>query len=300
MEQKELPETSTPDTEIFELVYDGPDVKAGTMSAREFVEAVTGLNRAFSIAAQELELGGEYDLRVAGLRASSVHVLFQAVEFAKSSPAAASAITAMAAVGLNAVTNAVSGAYRIVTDIAKVIEAKKLAKGARIATIPAKFDDGSVELTLENERIRLTKEQYELLLSRRLDRPIAQVISPLSINHIETVEVRKGKDQLVRVELPERNYFDTTEITEDKSKEGTEISGTLNSLTKTSLRGTFHTNDGVHVPYRYTGGNIHQLLNGFASREPITIRGRVKYGTDGLPTYIEIKDIEAVQRRLPN
>jgi len=95
--------------------------------------------------------------------------------------------------------------------------------------------------------------------------------------------MRRSEVELATVEASQRDYFDYREITEDRSREGTEISGTLNSLTKTSLRGTFYTTDGVHVPYKYNGGDIAQLLRGFAAREPLRVRCKIKYAAMGFP-----------------
>ena len=285
-----------PSGDLFELVYDGLDVRNGTMNAREVVEAVSGLSKAFSIVAHERGLGDEYELRFKDVDHASFHLVFEAIAFAKANPAATSAITAGAAVGLNAVTNVVSGAYKVVTDIGALITAKKKLKGERVATTATQFSEFGVQLKAGEELIVLTKEQYELLLSQRVDRPLAQIVSPLSPAHVDQFEIRRAGIELATVSASERAYFDHHEIAEEKSREGTEITGTLNSLTKTSLRGTFYTSDGVHVPYRYTGGDIAQLLRGFASKEPLRVRGRVKYGNDGLPISLEINELDSLQR----
>jgi hypothetical protein len=108
----------------------------------------------------------------------------------------------------------------------------------------------------------------------------------------------RDQSELATVEAAQRDYFDYRETVEGQSREGTEITGTLNSLTKTSLRGTFYTSDGIHVPYKYTGGDIAQLLRGFSAREPLRVRGLIKYGDDGIPFYIDVHQIEFLQRSL--
>jgi hypothetical protein len=110
--------------------------------------------------------------------------------------------------------------------------------------------------------------------------------------------MRRATQELVTVDARQRDYFDYVEVSEEKSREGTEIMGTLNSLTKTNLRGTFYTTDGVHVPYKYSGGDIAQLLRGFSSREPVRVRGRIKYGSDGIPDFVDVHDIEFLQREI--
>ncbi|MGA8043515.1 MAG: hypothetical protein WCA37_11990 [Terracidiphilus sp.] len=289
-------ETVAAETEIFEFVYEGPDVDKGSMDASEVAEVLTGLTRTFSIVASEAESSERLQLRVRNVEANSFHIIFEAIAFAKTNPAAATAIATGAAVALNAVSNAVCGAYRVVTDIAKVIDAKKRLKGVRIATQPTSFEDGSVSLTLNDDLLVLTKEQYELLLSQRVDKHLTQIISPLESKRIETFQMRRATAELVTVEAGQRDYFNYFEVGGEESKEGTQITGTFNSLSKSNLRGTFYTSDGAHVPYKYVGADVGQLLRGFTARELVRVHGRIKYGGDGVPTYIEVQNIDIVQR----
>lgn len=67
--------------------------------------------------------------------------------------------------------------------------------------------------------------------------------------------MRRAEKELMTVDARQRDYFDYVEVNEEHNREGTDIIGTLNSLTKLNLRGTFYTVDGVHVPYKYTGGD---------------------------------------------
>ena len=284
--------------DVFELVYNGPDVATGTMSARQLIEVVSGLQKAFSTVSHDRDYGDRLELRIRDIEHSSVHLVFEAVAYAKANPAAATALIAAAGVGLNALTNVVTGGYRVITDIASAIEAKKKARGTRIGMMKASFTDTDVALTTPDGVITLTKEQYELLLSQRIDRPLAQIMSPLEANKIESFQLNRQNVQLANVAAPERDFFDYAEVSEERSREGTEIVGTLNSLTKTSLRGTFYTADGVHVPYKYTGGDIQQLFRGFSAREPLRVHGKIKFGGDGYPTFIEVQDIEFIQRSL--
>ena len=289
---------SSPDADIFEFVYEGPDVDGGTMSAREVAEVVAGLTRAFSTVSDERDLGDQYEVRLKDVDHSSFHLIFEAVTFAKANPAAATAISAGAAVLLNAVSNVTSGAYKVITDIGVMLEAKKTLKGQRMATLPTVFSDGEIEVSAPEGLIVLTKEQYELLLSQRVDRQFSQIVSPLKPERVERFQMRRSNVDLASVDAGQRTYFDHQEITEEKTKEGTEITGTLNSLTKTNLRGTFYTSDGIHVPYRYVGNDINLLFRGFSVREPLKVLGRIRYGSDGIPTSVEVQDIEFLQRNL--
>ena len=289
-----VPQTDQPET--FELVYQGPAVDDGSMDARQLSEVLSGMVHAFSTVAYELELGDRYELRVVDVEKNSFHIVMSAIEYAKSNPAAASAIAAGSAVALSVLTNSISGAYRIIIDIATYIDAKKRLKGAKLATIPAQFQDHEVRLLVGDDLIVLTKEQYELLLTQRLDKPVSQIVSPLAPQRINTLRVRRAKAELVTVEAKQREYFDVVETTEERVQDGTELLGMFNSLSKNNLRGTFYTTDGVHVPYKYVGGDVAMLLRGFTAREHVKVHGRVKYASDGIPSYLEVQDIQVVQR----
>jgi hypothetical protein len=285
--------------EGFELVYIGPDLETGTMSARELTEVFTGITKGFSVIAHERDLGDQYELRVRDIEHQSFHLVFEAVAFAKANPVVAGVTVAGATLGWSAVKDTVSGIYRVVTDLAKAIDAKLTAKGESIGRLPAKFSDSGVIVEGPDGPIELTKEQYELLLSRRMDKPLAQIVSPLAQNRVNKFELRRAKTPIASVELSQRDYFDYQEVNESETREGTEIVGTLNSFNKTNLRGTFHTVEGMHVPYRYSGGDVNKLLRGFAAKESILARGKVVYGGDGTPIRVDIQDLDFVQRPLP-
>ncbi len=283
-------------TDVFELAYQGPDVENGSMSANEVIEVVTGVNRAFSILAHERDLGDQYELRLKDVDHASFHLLFEAIAYVKTNPVAATVEIAGAGLAWKAITDTVSGAYKVITDLGALISAKKKTKGERVARIPAEFTDGEVQLSTPDGAFVLTRDQYELLLSQRVDRQLSQMVSPLAPKRIDRFQMLRSEVELATVDANQRDYFDYREVLEGQSTEGTEIIGTLNSLTKTSLRGTFYTMDGIHVPYRYTGGDIAQLLRGFATREPLRVRGRIRYGVDGLPTSVEVQEMEPIQR----
>jgi hypothetical protein len=266
------------------------------MSARELAEVLTGVSRAFSTIASDADLSDRYQLRVKDIESNSFHIILEAIEYIKANPAPATAIIAGAAVTLQGITASISGAYRVIIDIAKLIDAKKRAKGKRIALLPTAFSDRQVTLTVLDDLIVLTKEQYELLLSQRVDRHISQIISPLEPKRIDNFQIRRLNVELVTVEAKQRDYFDYVEVIEEKSKEGTNIVGSLNSLSKNNLRGTFYTADGIHVPYHYVGGDVGQLLQGFTARDLLRVHGRIKYGSDGVPSFVEVQDIEVLQR----
>jgi hypothetical protein len=128
------PEQTAAETDVFELVYQGPDVENGTMSSGELVEVFTGLTRAFRTVAHESELGDQYDLRLRDIDHRSFHLIFEAIAYVKANPAPAAVIVVASSLTLQAVTNTVSGAYKIITDIGAMLQAEKKARGERTAS----------------------------------------------------------------------------------------------------------------------------------------------------------------------
>lgn len=287
------------DSVEFEVVYEGPDVDDGSIATRDLINALSGTSDTFARIAGEYETLPSYSLRVRDIEPGSVEILFKVIEFAKANPGAAAALAAGGSVLVTAATNSIAGFYRVLSDFAKLIDVKKLLRGGRLDTTQTRFEDRTVVLTLpDGSEIELTKEQYELLLSRRVDASLSKLVSPLVLGKVQALELRRKGKPLTRVSVPEKDYFDYVEVAEDKSREGSEIEGTLNSLSKSNLRGTFYTKQGVHVPYRYTGGDMGQLIRGFAARETVRVFGKVKFDTEGAPTSIEIENIEPIQSSL--
>jgi hypothetical protein len=76
------------------------------------------------------------------------------------------------------------------------------------------------------------------------------------------------------------------------------MEGTLNSLSKTGYRGTFHTVSGKHIPYHYVGQDPASLLNAFPYRGLVRVLCKVRFDSDANPTGIEIHQVEIVQDSL--
>jgi hypothetical protein len=72
--------------DVFELVYQGPDVNDGTINAKDLVEVLAGLTRTFTAVAFEKDLGNGYQLRFKDVESNSIHLIFEAVAFAKANP----------------------------------------------------------------------------------------------------------------------------------------------------------------------------------------------------------------------
>ena len=267
------------------------------MEAKQVGEVLIGFSTAVSVVADEFEPSERYQLRVRDVKKQSFHFLMEIIAFARENPEATKALAELGGVALAAIKMGSKGAWRVLQAIARLIEAKKKLKGAKLAKLKTTFKDGEVIIELEGDLLRLTKGEYELLLGRYLDRAIAQVVSPLDPNRIDTFGIVQADKILTQVQASEKPYFETTEESQQEVKE-TLLKGKLNSLSKSKFRGTLHTTDGTHVQYRYVGKDMNALYEGFASKDDLKIHGRVRYASDGIPIFVEVDQIEVLQQRM--
>src|SRR4051812_43945911 len=64
-----------------ELVYDGPEVKDGTMSIDDMVSALIGFGRAYGKTAEYSNVQAHHSLRVTGLEQGSADIMLRVVEW---------------------------------------------------------------------------------------------------------------------------------------------------------------------------------------------------------------------------
>jgi hypothetical protein len=284
--------------EALEIIYQGPDVNDGSMDARQFSEALSGIADAFSTVANEINYDEQYKLRITSTQKGSFHILLSAIAYAQANPAPAVAIVTGASVSYNAVRDSISGLYRIIVDIITCITSKKKLQGRDIKDFPINNINNDIRIMLPTDTIILSREQYDLLVSKRLDKPISQMVSPLAPQKIDLFSIKHSDSNVATVKSSEKDYFNCIKTSTESTENGIEITGTLNSLSKSNRRGTFYTLDGRHIPYRYDGNDDSMLMKGFSSQEPVIVRGSIKYDRGGSATSLEIKEISILQRRL--
>jgi hypothetical protein len=282
---------SMPDILPVELVYEGDDVNDGTVPVDYMIDALVGFSAAYEKVTRRTQPDMEHRIRVVGVRQNSAHILVNVVEWVRVNPAAAGVL--VTAGGLIA-----AGAYRVVSDIAKIIAAKKHLAGAPVQQ-QLTFNGPTIVLMSANGApLSLTKEQLEFLQTGTLDPELDKLTAPLQEGRVNEFELKAAEEPLAKVNWKERLYFVHTERTLTTTEDDVPLEGMLNSLTKDKNRGTFHTISGKHIPYRYVGDDQHALLQAFAHEGIVRVKGKVSFDADLNPISVDIRTVELDQRRL--
>jgi hypothetical protein len=276
-----------------ELRYEGPDVDDGSMSLQDAVPVLQGFASAYGKLAALEDPQSTHRLRITGVMPGSVRFTLDVWKFLNDNASVIQATGALTAMGGVAVA--------IVAKIIGVIRAKKHVKKQ-----PYKEQIGLSQNTIvvnnsQNVTIEMPLEVYELFASGALDPDLNKMMSPLVEGKIDAAEIEaRTNDGIVlreRVEVSERQYFDTTE-TVTTSTLRTELVVRLNSVTKTTNKGYLYLLDGTRVSYSYKGDMPVKLYTLIAHDGPIRIQC-VAYLDENLkPASVDIYDLEKVQGEL--
>jgi hypothetical protein len=272
-----------------ELVYDGEQVKDGSVPVEYMIDALVGFTSAYSKIARRTE-GADltHHIRVVGLRPNSTHILVDIVEWVKGNPAAATVL-------LSGGTGLVVGAYKVIKDIAAVFTGKKHLAGAPVHN-HFHIRDSNIYLVNElKQELPFTKQQLEYLQSGLIDADLDKLTAPLEDENVNKFELKSGTKPLAEANRSDRQYFSTSPKPVTTTRDDVWLEGTLNSLTKDKKRGTFYTLSGKHIPYQFVGIDEKQLLDAFTYPGVVRARGKVGFDSGLEPTQIQIVEIRPAQ-----
>jgi hypothetical protein len=234
--------------------YEGDDVNNGTMPVDEVITALQGFAGAYGKAANELMPSSVHELRVSAVNEGSFEVAILAWIGASQFKET-----------LEALNNAADGAKYIFGIVRDVINGKKHIK-SKPFTVSVRGDNNTtLIINADGAALSLPPEAIKLLQSNLLDIDLGKIASPLSDGLVERAEITaRDEHDLIeaKIDSAEKSFFAPGSSFET-SKEA-EISGTLISLNKETLRGTFKRNDGHKFPYRYIGENSDSFFSGFS------------------------------------
>jgi len=276
-----------------ELVYDGEEVKDGSVPVDYMIDALVGFSSAYAkIARRTPGAEQEHRIRVVGLKSNSTHILVDIVEFTKAHPLAAGVL-------LKGGFDFAKGAYRVIKDITGVFKAKKHLEGKP-------FKDGNVVIKdsviiLLNEtgaQLPITKEQLEYLRNALIDPDLDKMTAPLEDERIDKFEMKSGAESLAEASRKERPYFSTARKSITTTRDDVTLEGSLNSLTKDRRKGMFYTVSGKHIPYQFVGPDEQQLLDAFSHPGVVKARGKVSFDGNLEPIHMQIVAIFPEQPRI--
>jgi hypothetical protein len=271
----------------YELVYDGPEVKDGTMDVEDMVSALVGFGKAYDKVAELLKVQPQHRLRITGIKQSSADILI--------------AILLPDAAQLTAIGAAATGIAAVIGSIAAVIKVTKHAG----KPADQKFqvtNNGVIVFNKADEPYQLSKRDYEIWKGRAIAPDLDQLTRPLEEGRIDMVELRDEKERPVegtRIAANQRELFRYDSESVTITKDDIWLQGELRSLNKRSNSGIFYLSDGRRVRYRFATDSPESLYADFAYAGPVRVRCKAHFDANLNPVLIEIFQVERLQGSLP-
>lgn len=203
----------------FQLVYDGADVRAGSMDVYDLAPALLSVgdlvretNRFFNEDRSNVVLQVRSDFQRGSFEISLI--LDQGiVEQAKQVLFGGNVIDAKGLVDLlfGHTVSVTAGTTALTGAVMGVVKLYKLLKGQQPKPEAVRIEDNSVTIIQD---IHVEAKTAQLYMNEAIRSRIDRVVRPLAKEGIDTLEVRKGKELIERIEkaeVPERVYESSRE-----------------------------------------------------------------------------------------
>lgn len=270
------------------IKYHGQEVDDGTMPLDDVVTALQGFAGAYGKAANELLPSSTHELRISAIDEGSFELVVLAwVSVSQMRPA------------LDTLRNLAEGAKYVFRIVKNVIDAKKHVKSKAFEIVQKGDNNTLVIINADGASLQIPPEALKLLQQKVLDGDLNKLTSPLSEGLIDRAQITASDDSEALetdISVNEKGFFGAEHL--ETSKEA-EITGTLVSLNKESLRGTFRRTDGRKIPYRFTGPNATSFYAGFSFRGMVRVSGVAYFDENLNLTRLEIVKIVQMQHELP-
>lgn len=272
-----------------EIEYAGKEVDDGTMSLEDIIPALQGLSSAYGKIAVLQNPEAHHSLRVTGVGKGTFHILVEAWNLAVENKDGIMLTAAMATVA--------EPAYKVVKTIIGVITATKhIKKKPYTETINGVSQ--SVTITnCENVVLEVPLEVYQVYKEDLIKQDLNKITGSLAETKIDstTIKVKSDKESAEEtITLQEKSFFEVEEVITATTQEMW-LTGVLNSLTKTTNRGSFYLNDGTRVPYHLGGDNPENMYHHFIYKGQVKVRCVASLDENLKPVQIDIFDIVPLQ-----
>ncbi len=248
------------------LTYTGPDVDDGSMSIEDIVPALQGFSSAYGKIVAWKGIETKHNIRITGVRKGSFDSLIEVWEWVGNN-----------ADHLQAVGAVVGGATGIVALIMQVIKLKKHTEN-KPYTEKVAHNTGNVSLisvtNSENVTVDFPLEAFSLFKEKLLDQELSKIARPIESGKIESATIKAEVDNSVieqSISTKEKPYFELETVSITKTQE-VWLTGSFNSLTKTTNKGSFILTDGSRVSYRLASEKPEELYHFFIHKGPVKVR----------------------------
>jgi|GEM_PF-1170056 len=279
-----------------EIEYAGKEVDDGTMALEEIIPALQGLSSAYGKVAVLQNPEAQHKLRVTGVGKGTFHILVEAWNLAvanKDAIGLTSEIVTIASV-------AGIAAYNVIKTIVGVVTTTKHIK-KKPYTEKINGINQSINITnSENVTIEVPLYVYQIYKEGLIKQDLNKITGSLEEAKIDstTLKVKSKQGNIEEtITAQEKSFFEVEEVITATTKEMW-LTGVLNSLTKTTNRGSFYLNDGTRVPYHLGGENPESMYRHFIYKGQVKVKCVASLDENLKPVQIDIFEIIPLQSPL--
>ena len=285
------------------LRYVGPDVDDGSIGVDDLLSALNGFSSAFYRLAERESLDQTQRIKVKGISQSSANIHLSILEIMHAHPDAAKIVGTAAVTSIFGAVSYVGSkiADVVIRKIANVAKAKKHIQGGTYTT-ELQVDGNANQVIIVNgvnARLPVDRDVFELLKEGTIDGDLDKLTAPLREDSVNAFEIRHGDNELpdLHLDASDKPYFARSRREKTTTAEVTLI-GTMNTISKTNNAGTFITDAGRRIRYRFTNeAKLSELYQQFAHLGQVRVWCTAKLDDNLDVISIEITDVEAVQER---
>ncbi|MGC9603504.1 MAG: hypothetical protein ABSF47_03490, partial [Minisyncoccia bacterium] len=272
--------------------YAGKEVEDGTMSLEDMIPALQGLSSAYGKIAVLQNPEARHSLRVTGVGRGTFHILIEAWNFLVQNQDQ----VILAA----AVADIMSPAFSVVKSIIGVARATKHVKNQPY-TEKINGVNQTINITnCDNVTLEVPLGIYQIYKDGLIKQDLNKITGSLAEAKIDsaTIKVKSNKEtEQETITLQEKKFFEVEEIVTTVTKEMW-LTGVLNSLTKTTNRGSFYLNDGTRISYHLAGDRPEEMYQYFIYRGSVKIRCVASLDENLKPVQVDIFEIVPLQSPL--
>ncbi|MFC1538895.1 hypothetical protein ACFL6H_05685 [Candidatus Latescibacterota bacterium] len=271
------------------IKYTGDDVDNGTMAIDDMIVALQGFSGSYGKIVKHSNFESKHALRVMGIQKGSCELLISAQESLNQNDTPA--LGKFEGNGVYEILELLNSAVNLTKHIKKNEYNYNINSGENTISVTNK-DGAEMDVPLR---------VFELYRSGVLADDINKIVSPIKEGKIDSGYIispkHDGKELTTEIFYSEKSYFDVEKIEITKTEE-IELTGILNSLTKTTNKGRFILSNGAQITYFLAMEQPEDYYPLFAHKGSVRVKCYAHLDESLTVIRIDIIDIEKIQLEL--
>ncbi|MFC1650258.1 hypothetical protein ACFL2X_01670 [Candidatus Latescibacterota bacterium] len=271
------------------MKYNGDDVDNGTMAIEDMIAALQGFSGAYGKIVKHKNIEAKHELRITGIQKGSCELVIDAQEI----------------LDQNVEPSIAETGNRGVYDILEIIDhTVHLMKHVKKENYDYNLNGGNntVEvINADGSGIEVPYQVFELFKTGAIAEDIKKIVSPIEEGKIDSGFILSRKDDdgelKTGIDLTEKAFFEVEKKDITKTDK-LELTGILNSLTKTTNKGRFILSNSSQVTYFLAMDRPEDYYHLFAHKGSVRVKCYALLDESLTVTKIDIIDIEKIQLEL--